>query len=152
MDREMRLEIKLNTDSLTANDTSIRNTTRKSTFQNKEEILDSQKIYKYLTSDYVPAAYYWEIYFYFTNFFISSLAYTTSPLDPISQAALLIITFELMLLVSRVKFPFKYAIANDLQVMSWLNIEKIYQFFFNSKVTKLCYDFANIDKIVLRFF
>ena len=88
------------------------------TFKNEEEILDSQKIYKYLTVDYVPTAYYWEFYFYITNFLFSSLAYSTSQLDAVSQAALLIAIFEFMLLISRIKSPFKFSVANDLQVFN----------------------------------
>ena len=101
---------------ITIQETQFQPQTRRSTFKN-DDLLDTQKIYKYLTVDYTIGAYYWEFYFYITNFFVSSLAYTTSQLDPVSQAALLIASFELMLLFSKMKSPFKYAAANDLQVL-----------------------------------
>ena len=85
---------------------------------NKEDnLLEKEKNYKFLTTDYVPDAYYWEIYFYFSNFFISTLAYTTSYLDSISQSALLITTLMVMLLFSRVKSRFKFELANNIQVL-----------------------------------
>ncbi len=36
----------------------------KSIFLNNDDILNTEKIFKYLTLDYKPEAYYWEIYFY----------------------------------------------------------------------------------------
>ncbi len=49
----------------------LQTNTKISYFPNEDEILDTQKIYKYLTAVYVPTGYYWEFYFYFTNFFVS---------------------------------------------------------------------------------
>ncbi len=82
-----------------------------------EVLEDTHYIYKYLTLDYIPSAYYWEFYFYITNFIVSSLIYTTSSLHPVSQSSLIILTFVIMMLFSRIKSPFKLAVANDLQVL-----------------------------------
>lgn len=88
--------------------------------QQKDQIFQKNKIFKFLTIDYRPNFYFWEAFFYLSNLIIAILNVTTSRLDSNSQGGIFISIYFLMLLINEVFKPFRYGMVNKFASFSYL--------------------------------
>ena len=78
---------------------------RRNSFKNEDEILDSQKIFKYLTTDYRTEAYYWEIIIFFKKLFLTALSGLRNLTGVDLKLMLIILVILIYVHVSIIKKP-----------------------------------------------
>lgn len=90
--------------------------------EQKDQIFQKNKIFRFLTIDYRADCYYWEGFFYLSNLVIATLNVTTITLDSNTQGGIFIMVYFSMLILNQLLKPFRYDSSNKLASFSYLTI------------------------------
>jgi len=87
--------------------------------EEKDQIFQENKIYRFLTIEYHPNSFYWDLFFFGTNLIITPLSLQSSSMEPVVFSAILMVIFFFMLILSMVRLPFRYSEVNDVCLLSY---------------------------------
>ena len=108
--------------SRTLTDVQLKSQIKNALNENQVKMMLKSPIYKYLVIDYRPKCFYWEVFFFLTNLLLSLVTVLTSRLNFLSQGALLISIYSVMLICTQILAPFKKDRFNTLNEFSYISI------------------------------